>query len=349
MKLTRSNYLTKVAVATLAATAVVLPVAPSLAAAPSSFLVRPNYMHRWSTADTTANGNVSFVTDLTAPYLGALKLTNSADDSAKSQFMHPADVSLSDLVTKGGLAYSTKQVADTASPSIADASYQLVVELNGAQSANSYTTLVYEPYWQTDQAVASGWQTWDVQNGTFWSTHTVTSDQTNYTVNAGSGGNSIYTLSGLVAHFPKAKVIGYGVNIGSSNAGYDVEVDNFNFNGKTFDFGPNHPIPNAPTNLRMKVTSTGKAIPNGSTTKASDVTALWDSGNKEPVTYIYRSWYDNGSPYNLTNPWTNNTSDALYSGAFNQGPGEAHFDVIAVDQYGDQSAPSKTFDVNYQP
>jgi hypothetical protein len=40
----------------------------------------------------------------------------------------------------------------------------------------------------------------------------------------------------LQGSFPSAVVIGFGVNIGSNNPSYDVEVDLFKFNNTTYDF-----------------------------------------------------------------------------------------------------------------
>jgi hypothetical protein len=53
---------------------------------------------------------------------------------------------------------------------------------------------------------------------------------------AGGGGAPFYTLSDLQTRFPNATVIGFGVNIGTFNPGYNVEADLVRFNDTTYDF-----------------------------------------------------------------------------------------------------------------
>lgn len=105
--------------------------------------------------------------------------------------------------------------------------------------------------------------------------------------------------------------------------------------------------PNAPSNIGMKVTSSSINIPDNSFTNQSGVTAYWSANNTEPVTYIYKAWYDNSSPYNQSNPWVHPLGATSYSGVFNQGDGPAHFCVVAVDLAGNQSPCSATFSVIY--
>jgi hypothetical protein len=55
-------------------------------------------------------------------------------------------------------------------------------------------------------------------------------------VTAGGGGAPFYTLEGLNAACPDAVVIGFGVNVGSNNPNYDINVDLVRFNDKIYDF-----------------------------------------------------------------------------------------------------------------
>jgi hypothetical protein len=195
----------------------------------SKVVVTPTNTQGWSTADTRPGGAVNFINDVLSPYpSGALQLTTDATNEAKAQYMHEANVPLSGITE---LNYSTKQVSG---PAVADASYQLVVDLNGTETPGGETTLVYEPYW--NGAVIPGtWQSWDnVADGQFWSSKTFT-DGTCSVVN-GAGGPPFYTLSQLQTTCPGAVVTGFGVNVGTYNPGYDVEVDDVSFNGTTYDF-----------------------------------------------------------------------------------------------------------------
>lgn len=220
------------------AMAVVMPLA---AKAATTVVVTPTNTQGWSTADTRANGHVTYVTDNTAPLgNGALDLTTDstpAPSQDKAQYMHSADIALSDVST---LSYSTKQNAATCP--CGDASYQLPANLLGT---SGFTTLVFEPYWQNSEnpdaaPVTSGdWQSWDVSSGLFWSSKTIGCE--NGTITAGAGGSPFYTLAQIEAACPNANVIGFGVNIGSGNPGYDIEVDAVTFNDTTYDFEVTEP------------------------------------------------------------------------------------------------------------
>ena len=210
--------------ASLALTAIMKP-----ASALSQVVVTPSDTQGWTTADTRPGGSVNFVFDATAPgtpHMGALKLTDDATTTSKAQYMHEADIALSDV---NELAYSTKRLAG---PSYAAASYQLAVNLNGD---SGFTTFVYEPY-QNGTVDASAWQTWDVDQGQFWSSRSVTCS--NGAVIAGGGGAPFYTLAQIETMCPEAVAVGFGVNIGSNNPSFSVESDLVNFNGTVYNFEP---------------------------------------------------------------------------------------------------------------
>ena len=199
---------------------------PALAAI--TIVVTPADTQGWSEADTRPGGDVNFVADSEAPGgSGALQLTTDSTTTAKAQYMHAADENtlLSDITE---LSYSTKQ---TSADFVDGApSYQLPVLLNGT---TGFTTLVYEPYQNGD--VESGvWQSWDVDEGQFWSSRSVTCS--NGSVAAGGGGEPFYTLSDIQTMCPEAVVAGFGVNVGSNNPSYDVSADLVNFDGTIFDF-----------------------------------------------------------------------------------------------------------------
>lgn len=195
----------------------------------ATVVVTPSNTQGWSTADTRPGGDVNFIEDESSPFgTGALQLTTDATTTAKAQYMHAANTPLSEVTE---LSYSTKQVSG---PAHAAASYQLVVDLNGTATTGGFTTFVYEPY-QNGTVVPSDWQEWNVADGQFWSSRSFDGAGA-CDVTAGGGGAPFYTLSDLQADCPDAVVIGFGVNIGSNNPGYDVEADGVNFNGTTYDF-----------------------------------------------------------------------------------------------------------------
>ncbi len=199
------------------------------ASASTAIVVTPANQQGWSTADTRPGGAVNFITDPTSPApAGALQLTTDLTTTAKAQYLHAANTPLSSVTD---LSYYTKQ--NSALFPGGDPSYQLPAFLNGT---NGFTTLVFEPYQNPLQgAVVPGvWQKWDVSGGLFWSTRTVTCS--NGTIVGTPGGPASYTLSQIQTMCPSAVVLGFGVNIGSNNPGYNVETDLFNFNGTVYDF-----------------------------------------------------------------------------------------------------------------
>jgi hypothetical protein len=209
---------------------VALPLAAK--AAGTSVVVTPSNTQGWSTADTRPGGAVNYIEDATAPGTpnsGALQLTTDATTTSKAQYLHDTNTPLASV---NELSYSTKQ--NSASIPEGDASYQLLVDLNGAADGG-FTTFVYEPY-QNGVVVPNTWQQWDVDAGQMWSSRSFT--EGTCTVVAGGGGAPFYTLAGLQTTCPNATVVGFGVNIGSNNPSYDVEADLVNFNGTTYNFEP---------------------------------------------------------------------------------------------------------------
>jgi hypothetical protein len=224
-KITTGISILGVAALTMAVALTVVPKGTTKAA--STVVVTPTNTQGWSTADTRPGGTVSFVADNTSPYpTGALQLTTDATTAAKAQYLHEEN---SPLASVTELSYWTKQVSG---PAVADASYQVLVDLNGA-ATGGFTTLVYEPY-QNGVVTPGVWQQWDVDAGQFWSSRTFT--EGTCAVVAGAGGAPFYSLALLQSTCPDAVVVGYGVNIGTFNPSYVVETDGFNFNGTVYDF-----------------------------------------------------------------------------------------------------------------
>ena len=209
-------------------------ISASPATADTQVIVTPSNQQGWLTADTRTGGTVTFVADPTAPGdpdRGALQLTTDATTTAKAQYLHAANTPLANVTE---LSYYTKQVS--ASFAFGDPSYQLITFLNGGTAG--FTTLVFEPYQNPTQGLVLNnvWQQWDVDQGLFWSTRTVTCS--NGTVVGTPGGPATYTLAQINSLCPNALVAGFGVNIGSNNPGYVVRADLVSFNGTTYNFEP---------------------------------------------------------------------------------------------------------------
>jgi hypothetical protein len=233
-------------IAGLAATPLVAALAmPLTAFAATTSTVTPLNTQGWSTADTRTGGSVNYITDTSAPGGSALQLKTDSTTAAKAQYMHSTNTKLSDVTALG---YATKQV--NASIPEGDASFQLPVCLTGINTTtkacnpktaedttdpakDSFTTLVFEPYVsEGSSAVQSNvWQTWNVKNGKFWSSRSVGT-----LVGAPGDPNHIYSLQEILTEFPDAVATAFGVNVGTYNTDYTINVDSVVFNDATYDF-----------------------------------------------------------------------------------------------------------------
>lgn len=186
----------------------------------------------WSTADTRPGGAVAITGFADGQGgNGSLNLTTTSSTTAKAQYMHSANVPLSDVTE---LSFSTYQAS--ASFAGGDASYQLPVCLDGITPAGAcvgFTTLVYEPYQHAPGVIPMTWQSWNVGAEPFWSSRTYSSGACTV---AGTQGPPVYTLAFLNTVCPNAVAVGFGVNIGSNNPDYNVYADYVNFNGTTYNF-----------------------------------------------------------------------------------------------------------------
>ncbi len=206
-----------------------------VAAAATTIVVTQN-SNGWGTEDTRPGGAVTFTEEFGAPPglgSGSLKLTTDLTVVAKADYFTHT-VAGTPLASVTDLAYWTFH-AVTPQPPVADPSYQLQIDANGA-AAGGFTTLVFEPYWNVNQGpiVPGVWQNWDVDAGLLWSSRAV-ADGT-CVLAAGAGGPPLYALAAVKALCPNAVVVGIGVNIGSYNPGYTVGADGVQFNDTIWNF-----------------------------------------------------------------------------------------------------------------
>lgn len=198
-----------------------------------TLVVTPVNTRGWTTADTRPGGAVEFVLDATSPAPGgALNLTTNGTTTAKAQYMHPTETPIAEV---NDLSYWAKR--NSASFAGGNASYQFVVCLGGIDGSGNcvgFTTFVYEPYQNGFPIADSSWRQYDVDAGMMWSSRDYNSGSC-VTV-AGGGGEPFYTLAGIQAACPNAVAVGFGVNIGSNNPSYDINVDLVKFNKTTYDF-----------------------------------------------------------------------------------------------------------------
>lgn len=292
----------------------------------------------WTVDDTRANGHTALIADSSAPLgQGALSLKTDTSPTAgqdKAQFDHYLTTGLPLSDASGALSYYTKQ--NSASFSAGDPAYQIYLYMKGSDGQNDFNTLTFEPYVDQGNAAVqpSVWQKWTISQSSskFYSSHNFSGQAGNVTASQGS---STYTLNQITAAFPNAQIVGYGVNIGSNNPGYDTEADAFTFNGTTYDFEPAAPA--VPTDLRFE----NPAVACGGYTNVNHTTAAWDAV-AGAVSYDYHVDGPNGLTYDANLTGTSNT------GSFGSGAeGTYTFKVRSVDANGVKSAYSTPCSITY--
>jgi hypothetical protein len=114
------------------------------------------------------------------------------------------------------------------------AALNVVIDFNGPSVDGGFSTLVFEPVYNTDQgAVISGeWQEWSAAgSGVWWSTRPINGQC------AGATAACDKTWGEIVSNNPDATVLGgVGVNQGSGNPALITSVDAFTFDATTYDF-----------------------------------------------------------------------------------------------------------------
>ncbi len=110
----------------------------------------------------------------------------------------------------------------------------MVIDFNGPDVTGGFSTLVFEPVYNTTQAtvVNDQWQNWTADGQ--WR---VVVDQAIGGTCAGATATCDKTWDEIVANNPEATVLGgVGVNQGSGNPGLTTNVDAFTFDATTYDF-----------------------------------------------------------------------------------------------------------------
>jgi hypothetical protein len=305
---------------------------PLTAHAASTVYVTPSDTQGWAQNDTRPGGSTAYVADAQTPFgNAALQLKTDGTNEAKADYFKSADnVPLSSVQE---LAYSTKQLA--ANSAGGDATFQLAVDVNG-DAAGGFTTLVYEPYWQNNEnpdaapVQPNTWQAWDVDQGLFWSSNSVGG------MTAGGGGGPFYTLAQVEGMNPDAVLQSIGVNVGSYNPNYTINVDGVVYNGTTYDFEQVAPDTQAPDVAITNPT-------NGDTVYGTvDVRGTVTDANPDHYYLVVK----NAEGQKVAGPGTVNdtqsfTDQSLYSWDTTQVPdGVYTIDLEARDQAGNKDAGS---------
>ena len=169
--------------------------------------------------------------------IGSYELTTptGADKATLFNFDH-IGTSLSDI---NQIGYSTYRTAGTLQQV---AALNIQVDVNGTATPGGFTTLVFEPVYNTNQGtvVDGAWQTWDAYlggNAIWWSSNPIP---------GAPNRDTFVSWQSIVANNPDAVIVGgFGVNQGSGNPALTTAVDNLSlgYGGAeatcvTYDFEP---------------------------------------------------------------------------------------------------------------
>jgi hypothetical protein len=258
--------------------------------------------------------------------IGSLELTTPG--SSDKVFAFNYDHVNTPLSTINGMGYSTYRSAGSAQQVT---SLNIEVDPNGPDVAGGFTTLVFEPVYNTTQgAVANDtWQAWDAYNGgqaRWWSSNPIPGLPNR---------DTFVSWDTVVANNPDAVILGgYGLNQGSGNAGLVTNVDALSLStttdAVTYDFEP-------PAPLSVTAGSATVTEGNSGTRQASFVLTLSEAST-DPVSVDY-----------ATADGTATTADFDYvaaSGTATFAPGETTT-TVTVPVIGDKDVElDETFALN---
>jgi hypothetical protein len=162
---------------------------------------------------------------------GSLQLTTATSSEKVYAFNYDhVGTKLSDVNT---ISYSTYRSAGNLQQV---AALNVQIDTNGTEVAGGFSTLVFEPVYNTNQgAVVSGeWQDWNAGNESIWWSSNPIAGAPNR--------DTFVTLQSIKDANPDAVVLGVGVNQGSGNPGLTTAVDAFTFDDVTYDFEAPLPV-----------------------------------------------------------------------------------------------------------
>ena len=214
----------------LFACALVMGVSTASAATTNVKVTPNNQPTLWPSTDTRAPGYFEFVAGPATPPLGSGSLHTVTPDGSSKVNLSNFDYNGTSLSAVDQMSYSTYRTSGLGQQA---PSYQL-----GVQTSAGFTTLVFEPVYNTDQGpVTNGiWQDWDAYNGgnaIWWSTKPIPGV---------CAGTCYVSWNDIVAANPTATIESVVINQGSGNPGLDANVDALTFgaggNATTWNFDP---------------------------------------------------------------------------------------------------------------
>ena len=187
---------------------------------------------KW-TPFTRDGGAVAFGTEYGAPAglgTGSLQISTPLNNDKASLALTPTTVL--PLAELADASYWSYRAEKSTAPDVQAPALNVGVDVNGLTTPGGFTTLVFEPVYNTGQAtVTEGlWQRWS-SGGTdiWWSSNPIVSAPNRST---------FVPLNTIIAANPDAVIVSFGANQGGGNPGLFGAVDGLTLNGTTYDFGP---------------------------------------------------------------------------------------------------------------
>jgi hypothetical protein len=173
----------------------------------------------------------AFVSGPATPPLGVGSFQTTTNTGAEKVFLFNFDHVGKSIADVDDIAYSTYRTTGSLQQV---AALNVQIDFNGA-AAGGFSTLVFEPVYNTDQGpvVSGSWQDWTADGtGIWWSTQPINGQC------AGATASCDKTWDEIVANNPAATILGVGINQGSGNPGLVTSSDAFTFDETTYDFEP---------------------------------------------------------------------------------------------------------------
>jgi hypothetical protein len=192
---------------------------------------------------TRQNGTGDFVVGPATPPSGvgslSLKTPGTVHNGSDKVYLFNYDHVGTTLSSINAISYSTYRDASSTATPVQVTALNIEVDFNGPEVAGGFTTLVFEPVYNTAQGpiIPGQWQSWDAFSGgnaVWWSTKDIPGV---------CSFNCFVTWNQILAANPDATILGgFGVNQGGGNDGLIANVDALRLGTSdscvTYDFEP---------------------------------------------------------------------------------------------------------------
>jgi hypothetical protein len=217
------------------ATATVMAVTGAGAASAASAVTLTNAT--WQ-IEVVGTGTVSIDSTYGAPggFGGSALVERTPASGDKARFWTGKDAGAPLATALADVSYWTYRSGDSTAASHLLPAIKVEADMNGSADGG-YTTLVFEPVYQSGGAAAVQsdiWQSWDADGAAIW--------WSSRAIPGVCAFDCFVPLSEILTDNPDAVLLTYGIGQGSGNAGLTGAADGLTINGQTFDFQASMPF-----------------------------------------------------------------------------------------------------------